>query len=160
MDVVAKKIYITWGEVGRLVDNLCEQIRETYTAVECVGGLARGGLIPAVMISHRLKLPYIQSADFVKPDGDHQQFITLPSGLLVVDDICDTGATMEKYRIETCTAVLHHKPHTACMTPNMYAKLHEGDEWIVYPWERNDSETIQDYKLDNTNKFHILKEKS
>ena len=22
-----------------------------------------------------------------------------------------------------------------------------GDEWIVYPWERNDSRAIQDYKL-------------
>ena len=29
--------------------------------------------------------------------------------------------------------------------PNIYAQIHEGDEWIIYPWERKDSETIQDY---------------
>ena len=157
MDVVNKKIYITWGEVGRLVDNLCKQIRGRYTdginsrcntrIIQCVGGLARGGLIPAVMISHKLGLPYIQSKDFV---NSSQEFNSSISDMLIVDDICDTGATMEPYSEMKFarTAVLHHKPHTACMEPDMYAKLHEGDEWIIYPWEREDSETIQDYKLD------------
>jgi hypothetical protein len=43
--------------------------------------------------------------------------------------------------------VLHHKPHTSCFTPTIYANLHKGDEWIIYPWERDDSKPIQDYKL-------------
>ena len=145
MDVVNKKIYITWGEVGRLVDNLCKQIKGAYTTIQCVGGLARGGLIPSVMISHKLGLPYVQSKDLHLGDTD-----TIMSDMLIVDDICDTGATLKPYSEMKFvhTAVLHHKPHTACMEPNMYAKLHEGDEWIIYPWERKDSETIQDYKLD------------
>ena len=43
-------------------------------------------------------------------------------------------------------AVLHYKPHTSCVAPTIWAK-EVGDEWIVYPWERDDSRTIQDYKL-------------
>ena len=38
-----------------------------------------------------------------------------------------------------------HKPHTACVTPSMNGFIHEGDEWVIYPWEKDDSETIQDY---------------
>ena len=41
--------------------------------------------------------------------------------------------------------MLHHKPHTACLTPTLYATEHLGDEWIIYPWERNDSAPVQDY---------------
>jgi hypoxanthine phosphoribosyltransferase len=63
---------------------------------------------------------------------------------LVVDDICDTGLTL-KNTVGVNTAVLHYKPHTSCYTPNIYATIHEGDEWIIYPWERKDSEQIQDY---------------
>ena len=43
------------------------------------------------------------------------------------------------------TAVLFHKPHTSCFTPNVWSKLHEGDEWLVFPWEEYDAPTIQGY---------------
>ena len=65
--------------------------------------------------------------------------------VLIVDDICDSGKTLQEYK-EYTTAVLHHKPHTSCFTPTIYANLHEGDEWVIYPWERDDSKSIQDYK--------------
>ena len=53
--------------------------------------------------------------------------------------------TLKKCGVEYTTAVLHYKPHTSCLKPTMHAFTHEGDEWIIYPWERDDSETIQDY---------------
>ena len=46
------------------------------------------------------------------------------------------------------TAVLHYKPHTSSIKPTLWSKLHSTDDWIIYPWERQDSQTIQDYKLD------------
>ena len=27
----------------------------------------------------------------------------------------------------------------------MWADIHEGDEWLIYPWETKDSKPIQDY---------------
>jgi hypoxanthine phosphoribosyltransferase len=63
---------------------------------------------------------------------------------LVVDDICDTGVTL-KNTVGCYTAVLHYKPHTSCYIPHLWAHVHEGDEFIYYPWERKDALPIADY---------------
>jgi len=127
------KIYVGWKEIEELVDNLCYQINSNYPEIKYVHGLQRGGLIPAVLISHILGLKYVDTPKHYEPDE-----------CLIVDDICDSGTTLEKWK-DYKTAVLHYKPHTACIEPLMNAFIHEGDEWIIYPWERDDSETIQDY---------------
>ncbi len=126
---VKNKIYLSWDDVNQLVDNLCAQITESEIPVKSVFGLKRGGLIPAVMVSHRLGLPW---SDVMLPDT------------LVVDDICDSGVTLRDC-VCSYTAVLYHKPYTANFTPTFFAAMHEGDEWIIYPWENKDSEQIQDY---------------
>ncbi len=125
------KIYVGWNEIEELVDNLCYQIRQKHPEIKYVHGLKIGGLIPAVMISHTLGLEYVDTPQ-------HHD------NCLIVDDICDSGVTLQKWK-EYITAVLHYKPHTSCAVPTMHAFAHEGDEWIIYPWERDDSETIQDY---------------
>ncbi len=126
---IENKIYLSWDDISQLVDKLCEKIITEQPNIDSVFGLKRGGLIPAVMVSHKLGLPW---SDVMYPNT------------LVIDDICDTGVTL-KNTVGCHTAVLHHKPHTSCYTPNIYATLHEGNEWIIYPWERKDSEQIQDY---------------
>ena len=128
---VDNKIYLSWDDVHELVDTLCEKIITDLPNIDSVFGLKRGGLIPAVMISHKLGLPW---ADVMLPNT------------LVIDDIADTGETL-KNCIGGYTAVLHYKPHTSCYMPNLWACVHEGDEWINYPWERKDSQPIQDYKI-------------
>ena len=126
---VDNKIYLSWDDVNQLVDKLCAQITKSEIPVKSVLGLKRGGLIPAVMVSHKLGLPW---SDVMLPD------------ILVVDDICDSGVTLRDC-VCSYTAVLYHKPHTANFVPTLFAAIHEGDEWIIYPWENKDSEQIQDY---------------
>ena len=126
---INNKIYLGWDDVSDLVNILCEKIITEQPNIDSVFGLKRGGLIPAVMVSHKLGLPW---SDVMYPNT------------LVIDDICDTGITL-KNTVGVYTAVLHHKPHTSCYTPNIYAQIHKGDEWIIYPWEKKDSEPIQDY---------------
>lgn len=121
------KLYLSWDDITTLVDTLCEQISQSDIKIASVIGLKRGGLIPAVMISHKLNIPYVHFAN---------------STTLVVDDICDTGETLSNLALPL-TAVLHYKP-TAKHIPIFFAQ-EVGDEWIVYPWEREDSEAIQDY---------------
>jgi hypothetical protein len=41
---------------------------------------------------------------------------------------------------------LHYKPHTSCFEPTYYAEKWNKDVWLIYPWEKEDSEAIQDYK--------------
>jgi hypoxanthine phosphoribosyltransferase len=126
---INNKIHLSWDDINNLIDTLCEKIITEQPNIDSVFGLKRGGLIPAVMVSHKLGLPW---SDVMYPNT------------LVIDDICDTGVTL-KNTVGVYTAVLHHKPHTSCYTPNIYAQIHEGDEFIYYPWERKDAEPIQDY---------------
>ena len=122
------KIHIGWDEIHELVDIICDNLA-LYPHIDSVHGLARGGLIPAVMISHKRGLDYVQEADITE-------------NTLIVDDICDSGHTLDNAP-GWWYAVLHHKP-SANFEPTIWGKIIK-DQWIVYPWEREDSETIQDY---------------
>jgi len=125
------KIYLGWHDVVCLVDTLCEAIDDHLT-ITSVHGISRGGLIPAVMVSHKMNIPYVD---------------TPTESTLIIDDICDSGKTLKDLNALS-TATLYYKPHTSCYTPTIWGDTHDGDEWISFPWELHDSETIQDYKLD------------
>ena len=124
---IGNKVFVYWDDISVLVDELCSTITSSGVQIKSITGIERGGLIPAVMISHKLNIPYVNKIN---------------KDTLVVDDICDSGETLKNI-VAGYTATLHYKK-TAAFTPDFYSK-EVGDEWIVYPWERNDSDTIQDY---------------
>ena len=128
---VGKKIILNWENVGSLVHKVCATILKDYPNIDSIHGIKRGGLIPSVMISHQLGLPWT--------------YEILPN-TLVVDDICDSGETLHNYAV-VYTAVLYYKPHTSIFKPNICGKTHNGDEWIIFPWESEKAKPIQDYKL-------------
>ena len=142
------KHYIDWNEINDLVFRLFHKIITNSSLfndleIENIYGLPRGGLIPAVMLSHQLGIPMAKGD--IGPDT------------LIVDDICDSGETLDKlvkkyqtlysFPFNLKTAVLHYKPHTSCFEPTFYSEKWNKDVWLVYPWEKEDSETIQDYKV-------------
>ena len=124
---VGHKLYLSWDDINILVEDLCHTLASSGVQIKSITGIERGGLIPAVMISHKLNIPYVTKIN---------------KDTLVVDDICDSGETL-KNMVSGYTATLHYKK-TAVFTPDFYAK-EVGSEWIVYPWERKDSEPIQGY---------------
>jgi hypoxanthine phosphoribosyltransferase len=130
-----EKIYLSWDEIEDAIESLAHQIKQSGKKIGSMDGLARGGLIPAVMLSHKLGIP------FMNENNNDEGYI------LIVDDICDTGETLEYYDIHDyiLTATIHHK-QTAIIEPDFYYSLAPQDKWIVYPWEQKDSKTIQDYK--------------
>tara|TARA_B100000700_G_C14764945_1_gene723918 strand:+ start:381 stop:767 length:387 start_codon:yes stop_codon:yes gene_type:complete len=92
---------------------------------EGIYGFPRGGLCLAVSLSHSLGLPLLS-----EPKNNS----------LIVDDIYDTGHTLEKIRYlkgsETYVWISKVKPTWW----NAY-KYIEGREWVVFPWENiNNSE--------------------
>tara|TARA_B110000977_G_C10811765_1_gene390561 strand:- start:225 stop:680 length:456 start_codon:yes stop_codon:yes gene_type:complete len=133
------KIKLSWDDLEDLVDELCNKIPFETPTVDSVTGIARGGLIPAVMVSHKTGLPYVHA---VGPNT------------LVIDDIADSGATLEKTS-GVYTAVLHYKPHTSSFKPNIWASKHTGNEWMIYPFEKVGAIARQDYlsDLEKTNSF-------
>ena len=123
------KVYLTWKEIDTLVTILKHKVLDKLPEIDSVTGIARGGLIPAVMLSHKLGVPYTQA---VGPNT------------LVVDDICDSGVTL-KDAPGVYTATLHYKS-SAIAKPNVYASLLLNEnQWLVYPWEEDDSNMLQGY---------------
>jgi len=124
------KRFITWDYIETAVDNIASQIKSSELNIEYILGMPRGGLIPAVMLSHKLNIPLFRPG------------MILNNKVLIVDDICNSGLTLQKYNVIT-TASIHTKA-TASVQPTFYYEVVDKD-WIVYPWERTDSKTIQDY---------------
>ena len=118
---------IDWSTYLSLVDKLAEKIQhQPVRRYEYIFGVPRGGLLPAVMLSHRLTLPLITHLDYN---------ILATSNILVVDDIVDSGKTIRKFDTIFDTASVfvkrsvHNKPLYYCT---------EGlidDEWLVFPYE-------------------------
>jgi hypoxanthine phosphoribosyltransferase len=131
-----EKFYVTWDEIEELVELLCLQIVKSGYQIEHIYGLQRGGLIPAVLLSHKLGIPMTQNPK-------------LPN-VLIVDDICDSGKTFHELFLQypkSKFACLHFKPHTSYFNPDFSANKFFSDAWINYPWEKVDSKTIADYRL-------------
>ena len=129
MKLTNNKMSVSWWDMTDLIKDLAEKIPFEVPLVDSIYGIPRGGLIPAVMLSHKLGLPMVE---------------TIGKNTLVVDDMSDSGVTLSKMPGQW-SAVLFHKPHTSCFTPNVYSKLHEGDEWLVFPWEEFDAPAKQGY---------------
>jgi hypoxanthine phosphoribosyltransferase len=127
-----EKIYLTWKDIEDAVESIAYRIKTSNIKIDSISGLPRGGLIPAVMLSHKLNIPL-------------HSLSTPPGNILVVDDICDSGKTLSQFKFEShvYTATIHHK-QTACCEPTFWYSL-VRDAWIVYPWEQKNSDTIQDY---------------
>tara|TARA_Y100001938_G_C7972812_1_gene370205 strand:- start:441 stop:839 length:399 start_codon:yes stop_codon:yes gene_type:complete len=129
------KEFYTWEDIENLVSVLCHKLKDV--SFDSIYGVSRGGLIPAVMISHRLGVPLRTSLESAYIEK-----------VLVVDDIADTGRTLEQLkRLEvfknSMFATLDYHRQSV-VEPDFWVN-EKGDKWIVYPWERNDSEEIQDY---------------
>lgn len=132
-------IYISWYEIDDYIDSIIEQIEETGTEVKKVVGIARGGLIPAVMISHRLRCDF-DMVCWQTRDGniqDIEKIKSLNKGTLIVDDICDTGKTIadiKELNDNLKYAVLINKQEVPMV--DFSAKNLYNSDWICYPWER------------------------
>jgi len=133
-------IILSWRDIDRFVDDLCKQVAdEGYTMVV---GLARGGVVPAVMISHKLGIKY-DSVVWQTRDGGLQEIgrlnniIVREKKVLIVDDICDSGLTLTQVKAnhpDADVAVLTTKVDTKLV--DYTAKSYYNDErWVIFPWE-------------------------
>jgi len=128
--------YLNWNDIDRAINRIIASINSSEIKINAVGGLPRGGLIPAVMLSHRLGIPFVSQA----------QIQTTIGNILIVDDICDSGKTLKRFKFEEniYTATLHWKQSSEYQ-PNYFWEIAYENEWIVYPWENKDSQTKPDY---------------
>lgn len=112
---------VRWKDVENFVNGLANG--QTFTGVY---GLPRGGLVLAVMASHRLGIPLLAAPT---------------KGCLIVDDICDSGESLLHYaknssgdeNFDYYIATMYYKPGS-CVHPDFYYAV-KRNNWIVFPWE-------------------------
>lgn len=142
----SNKIYLDYNDVLSMCCNLEHSV--SAFKPDIIVGITRGGLLPAVHLSHALNVEMItlqwQTRDDSKREYNTQLQTMINRGKRVafVDDINDTGKTFstihEKY---TCT-----RPNVTFVSlvaktdseflHNTHASLTINDpRWIVFPWE-------------------------
>lgn len=131
------KYFVSWKKVEELVGLLEMQVRQ-FSLNEGIDfsyimGIPRGGLIPAVMLSHRLGIPLAPPT------------IANEANILVVDDIADTGSTLSSilykagsWSTRMRVTTLYHRT-TSEVVPVFAGERINHLDWIVFPWETEES---------------------
>ena len=134
------KLYLSWKWVDDQINIIGDKLEGMD--LEFVSGIPRGGLVPAVMMSHAFGIKYISYSSAKALPKE------LRSKTLVVDDISDTGVTMaEADKLNFITAALCLRVGTKTV-PYLKGTLINDDRWLVFPWEKLDSIPMQDYLVD------------
>jgi len=123
---MTKRVHYSWQNFDDAVEVIanCVKAEGHLQHVEQIYGIPRGGLVLAVKLSHRLKLPLALLEDVVAYGHT-----------LIVDDISDSGETLGHIgKLATCTATIHMVAGTAFI-PDIWVEERAKDVWIVYPWE-------------------------
>ena len=143
-----KKKYITWKKIETQTKSLITQMDKDKWKPEAVWGLVRGGCIPAILISQHYNIPmytwHISLRDHEHYDySPHWENHWSKQRCLIVDDINDSGATIEECKEHTKNysevryAVLQHKQTSTQEIDYCVENIDKSkcNEWIVYPWE-------------------------
>lgn len=137
----------TWFDLDRHVRRFLAENRENGIEYDAVVGIARGGLIPAVVLSHELKIPLIVVNLSLrdKQCDEHAGLEQLSSlkNYLIVDDINDSGATFEEID-KWCSmfsiarnfwSLYTRKSSNFHAASSSYSTTLIDDEWIKFAWE-------------------------
>ena len=136
------KSFVSWEEYDEMIEKLTWWVKfECDEEIGAIYGLPRGGLPIAVSLSHSLGLPLLM--DY------YDRKVVTDKKILVVDDIADTGETLKFYEetFQKGYIVTIHEHDQSIVKPE-YSVIAKGDAWIVYPWETQESDEIQDYLKD------------
>ncbi len=141
---------LSWGYCQQLCFRIYKKVVESGYQPDVIIGLARGGWIPARILSDffskdlsTLRVEFYRGIEeregaprLTQPFSSYREW----RHPLVIDDIVDTGKSLSLALDhlkslgfeEIRSACLHVKPHTETI-PDYYTK--KTAAWVVYPWE-------------------------
>lgn len=114
-------IRLGWDQFELAVTSLTVELKNHLFSG--VFGVPRGGLCLAVALSHALDLPLL---DNPAPDA------------LIVDDVYETGRTLEALRLQCPHATFAVWVSKSPPRWWLAADVVENPEWILFPWENAD----------------------
>ena len=135
-------VYYSWDTIDDLVEEIANK-SSSFKPTHIVG-IARGGLIPAVILSHSLNIPMeVIGVSFRDNKATHHTKLKpiKDANYLIVDDINDSGTTFsvvsqifKNRRLNFTTAALINKKSSS-FSVDFYGEMFYYDDWINFPWE-------------------------
>ena len=129
---------VSWFEIQYLVRQLAHQVKKGK--FDCILAISTGGIIPAKLLAEELGIDDIRIVPVKEVQTAHGDPPRFDENLryLVVDDICDTGATSEKVssilegvKFQFAFCISRYADH-----PGITGRVLNHDRWIVFPWEK------------------------
>ncbi|MGI0075900.1 MAG: phosphoribosyltransferase [Nitrosopumilaceae archaeon] len=158
-----EEVFYDYNQIRVAVNELQHKIVESGFTPDLIISIARGGLVTTGILSQNFKVPIV-SVNYSSKEGQgndkhhindlkhvtqyvrwlyyEQKYKKL--NVLIVDDIIDSGATMNDIIIalnmstrgikSLKTAVLFYRI-SAIVKPDYYWTVLHDDRWVMFPWE-------------------------
>ena len=138
-----KSFPVSWQELHRDAKALAWRLSEMgkFTAVVAI---TRGGLVPAAIVARELDMRLIDTvcvASYEHQTQGEVKILKAPegdgSGLLIVDDLVDTGTTLRLVRKllpKAHFATVYAKPEGRPLVDTYITEVSQ-DTWIHFPWD-------------------------
>ena len=147
-----KGFHVSWDQMHRdsraLAWRLDGKGPEEGGAWRAVVGITRGGLVPAMIVARELDIRTVDTISIKSYNHQNQgaaQVIKSPqaelmgdgSGILIVDDLVDSGKTLEVVRKlypRAHFATVYAKPSGKPQVDSYITEVSQ-DTWIFFPWD-------------------------
>jgi xanthine phosphoribosyltransferase len=146
-----KQFPVSWDQFHRDARALAWRLAEAgpFQAIVCI---TRGGMVPAAIVARELDIRVIETVCVASYNHTTQGELTLLKGIaehivavgggrgkgvLVVDDLVDTGQTAKLVRDilpEAHFAAVYAKPQGRPMVETFITEVSQ-DTWIFFPWD-------------------------
>jgi xanthine phosphoribosyltransferase len=146
-----KGFHVSWDQMHRDARALAWRLDgkgPENGAWKAVVGITRGGLVPAMIVARELdirKVDTISVKSYSHQTQGEAQVIKSPqadlmgdgTGILIVDDLVDSGRTLEVVRKlypNAHFATVYAKPSGKPMVDSYITEVSQ-DTWIFFPWD-------------------------
>jgi xanthine phosphoribosyltransferase len=129
--VDAEKLFYRWPDIDTLIEVIVKERLPKTRKFDTVVGIPRGGLIPASILAYRLDIHKVYSSLGIQSESNK---------ILLVDDICDSGATLKDLRqrfpnATYCTLIERNNGRIIRKVDNQYSGgFVRPGLWIQFPW--------------------------
>lgn len=130
--IVADRLVLSWSDIDAACASLCQRV--AHLGARLIIPVLRGGMVPACILSYATGIPVRPLPVEGFPGG---------AGMLIVDDVCDTGATFAGLLPlfpKASLAALYAKPAGLGRLSGriIHTGIFDQDTWITFPWSPDD----------------------